>query len=53
MRVVQLDRHVVGERHELAVLLLVPAQEVLQRSGSEEEFLPQPKLVPAAVSSLG
>ena len=46
MRVVELDRHVVGERRELAVLRLVPAQEVLQRGRREEELLPQPQLVP-------
>ena len=36
----------IGERHDLPVLLLVPAQEVLQRRRGEEEFLPQPQLVP-------
>ena len=45
MRVVQLDRHVVGERRELAVLRLVPAQQVLQRRRREEVLLPQPQLV--------
>ena len=37
---------VVGQRREVAVLRLVAAQQVLQRGGREEVFLPQPQLVP-------
>ena len=45
VRVVQLDRHVVGKRNELAVLLLVPPEKILQRRRGEEELLAQPQLV--------
>ena len=46
VRVVELDRDVVGQRDEVAVLLLVPAQQVLQRRRGEEDLLPQAQLVP-------
>ncbi|MNX85685.1 hypothetical protein D3C86_1175340 [compost metagenome] len=41
MRVVKLDRNLVGQRGEIRVLLQMAAQNVLQRSGGEEELLPQ------------
>ena len=45
MRVVQLDRDMVGQRRKLAVLRLVPPQQILQRCRREEELLAQPELV--------
>ena len=44
--VVELDRHLVGEVVEAAVLLHVPAQDVLERGGGEEILLPQAQLLP-------
>ncbi len=43
MRVVELDRGMVGQQRQLTVQLLVPADEILQRRGCEEEFLTQPQ----------
>ena len=51
MGVVQLDRHLVGERAHLVILLHVAADDVLQRGGGEEIFLPQPQLLARPVSS--
>ena len=44
MRVVELDRDMVRERRELAILSLVTPHEVLQRCGREEDLLPEPEL---------
>ena len=41
MGVVELDRHLVGQRMHLAILLHVAADDVLQRCGGEEILLPQ------------
>ena len=46
MRVVQLDRRLVGQRADVAVLADVPPHQILQRSGGEEVLLPQPQFLP-------
>src|SRR5260370_26305467 len=45
MRVVELDRHSVAERADVAMLLDVAAHEVEQRSGREEILLTQPQFL--------
>ena len=45
MRVVELDRDLVGELADVAVLLHVAADQILQRGGGEEIFLPQPQFL--------
>ena len=46
MRVVELDRRLVGERAEVVHPAEVVAQQVLQGGGDEEELLPQPQFLP-------
>jgi len=46
MGVVELDRRLVGQRMELAILVQVAMHDILQRGGGEEIFLPQPQLLP-------
>ena len=46
MRVVELDRGLVGQRADIAERLDVTADQVLQRCGDEEIFLPQPQFLP-------
>ena len=41
MGVVELDRRLVGQRADVAELLQMPAHQILQRGGGEEEFLAQ------------
>ncbi len=45
VRVVQLDRHLVGELRNVAVLFQVTVDEVLQRGRCEEIFLAQPEFL--------
>ena len=45
MRVVELDRDVIGQRRQVAVLLKVPPQEVLERRRREKDLLPESQLV--------
>jgi hypothetical protein len=44
VRVVELDGHLVGKARNIAFLLEMPANEILQRSGREKVFLPQAQL---------
>ena len=44
MRVVELDGGMIPQRRKLPVLLLVPADEILQRRRGEEVFLAQPQV---------
>ena len=46
VRVVQLDRRMVGKRADVALILDVAPDDVLNGSGGEEIFLPQPQLLP-------
>ena len=46
MRVVELDRLVLGQAAQVPMLLQMPARQVLQRGGGEEIFLPQPQFLP-------
>ena len=45
MGVVELDRDLFRERVDVAVLLEMAADQVLQRGGGEEIFLPQPQFL--------
>ena len=45
VRIVELDRHLVGKLRDIAVLFQVTVDEVLQRGGREEIFLAQPKFL--------
>jgi hypothetical protein len=45
MRIVELDRDVVGQRFHGKLLRPMAAQQVLQRRGGEEELLPQPQVL--------
>ena len=46
VRVVQLDRCVVGQSTDVALILDMPPDDVLNGSGGEEIFLSQPQLLP-------
>ncbi len=50
MGVVQLDRDLVGEIRPIVILLQMAAQDVLQRSGREEEFLAQAQFLAGGVA---
>jgi len=45
MRIVELDRDVIGQRFHGKLLRPMTAQQVLQRRGGEEELLPQPQVL--------
>ena len=49
MRVVELDRRLVGQRQQVAVLAEMALQDVLQRGGREEILLPQPQFLAGGV----
>ena len=53
MGVVELHRGLGGEAAQLPVGGEVPLDQVLQRGGDEEIFLPQPQLAPRGLSSFG
>jgi hypothetical protein len=58
MRVVELDRNAVGQAGEVAIFPEVAAQQILQRGGGEEVFLPQAQFlagraVVAGIQDLG
>ncbi len=46
MRVVELDRDMLGEGAHVLVLGDVPPEQILQRGGGEEELLPEPEFLP-------
>ena len=49
MRVVQMDRRLVGQREQVAELAEMPLHDVLQRGGREEILLPQPQFLSSLV----
>ena len=53
MRVVELDRYLVAERAEVAVLLQVPAHDVLQRADEKKNSCLSRNSCPAGVESAG
>ena len=53
MRVVELNCGIIRQRAHIAMLMEVPAQQVLQRGGRKEILLRRRSSCPAGVSSLG
>ena len=49
MGVVEMDRRLVGQRAQVAILAEMALQDVLQRGGGEEILLPQPQLLAGLV----